>query len=101
MPFTSVIPLPVHKSDNTDQQRQKINMLRQNVFDLTNAGSVQLWIAQGNPINNGDTLIYDFNSSVFRNVLLTTLIQTYLDAHGYKPDSKIRRFYFANYNEIY
>ena len=101
MPVPTVVPLPVEKTDNFDQWKQKCNEAIQAIFDLVNGNSIQTWIELGSPINNRDILLYNSSTQTFQNSLFDIVVQDYLTSNGYQPASTVKRYYFANLNNLF
>jgi hypothetical protein len=95
------VPLPIEITDNFDQWRQKCNQAFQVLLDVVNENPVQTLIEMEIPVNNRDILLYDNTSQTFKNTLFDALIQDYLQDNGFRSDSKVKKYYFTNQNNLY
>jgi hypothetical protein len=101
MPVPTILPLPVEKTDNFDQWRQKTNIAFQAIFDLVNGNDIETWIELTPPINNRDMLLFNSSTQTFQNILFDIAVQDYLDDNGYQPASKVKNYYMANLHNLY
>jgi hypothetical protein len=95
------VPLPIEKTDNFDQWRQKCNSAIQAISDIVNANPVETFIELTPPINNRDMLLYNSSTHTFQNSLIDIVLQDYLGSNGYQPASKTKNYYMANLNNLF
>jgi hypothetical protein len=98
------VPLPIEKTDNFDQWRQKCNSAIQAISDIVNANPVESFIKLNFTINNRDMLLYNSSSQAFEafdNSLVDIVLQDYLSNKGYQPVSKTKNYYMDNLNNLF
>lgn len=101
MPVPTVLPLPIEKTDNFDQWKEKCNTAIQAIYDLVNGEDIQSWVSLQSPINNRDMLLYNSSTQQFENTLVDIVLQDYLDTNNYEPASKTKSYYLSNLNNLF